>query len=116
MDAIGALVFVSLLVIAPLLAREWKDRRDAQALRVRADVQSTVNRKLGGDSFVSVRVTPASWRRPGRVELSAPSGWEWLVDEVWRPALRRVPANYELVVKPGPGVPARTGAALKTAA
>ena len=101
LETLGALAFVGVLVTVPLAWREWRDRGEARGLRVRADVQDAVNRRLEGESLVSVRVRPGALWRPGRVELSAPSGWEWLVDEVWRPVLERVPPGYELVVKPG---------------
>jgi len=108
-EVVGALAFVGALVAAPLAWREWRDRREARGLRVRAEVQDVVNRRLEGESLVSVRVRPGAPWRPGRVELSTPSGWEWLVDEVWRPVLERVPPGYELVVQPGhrvePSVP-----------
>ena len=100
-EAIGALVFLSALVVAPLAWREWRDRRAARGLVVRADVQAVVNRRLHGESFVSVQVAPATRWRAGRVALSAPAGWEWLVDQVWMPVLKGMPENYELVVKPG---------------
>lgn len=113
LEALGALAFVGALVAAPLAWREWRDRREARGLRVRADVQDIVNRRLEGESLVSVRVRPGAPWRPGRVELSTPSGWEWLVDEVWRPVLERVPSGYELVVRPGhrvePSVPRGEG-------
>jgi hypothetical protein len=100
LEVIGAVAFVGALVVAPLLWREWADRREGRALAIRADVQSAVTRRLQGESFVSVQVTPGSLGRPGRVALSTPSGWEWLIDEVWVAALERVPEDYEVVVKP----------------
>jgi len=113
-EAIGALVFLSTLVVVPLAWRERRDRRAARGLVVRADVQAAMNRRLGGESFVSVQVAPATRWRAGRVELSAPAGWEWLVDEVWRPVLERLPENYELVVTPGRR-PVSAGAAAASA-
>jgi hypothetical protein len=99
-EALGALAFIVALVGAPLAWRQWRDRQEARGLRLRAEVQAVVNRRLEGESVVSVRVRPDAPWRTGRVELSTPSGWEWLVEEVWVPVLTRVPPDYELVVRP----------------
>jgi hypothetical protein len=108
LETLGALGFVGALVVAPLAWREWRDRREAQGLRLQADVREAVNRRLEGESLVSVRVRPGALWRPGRVELSTPSGWEWLVEQVWLPVVARIPPDYELVVRPArPRVPAR---------
>src|SRR5687768_13384006 len=69
--------------IAPVLtALAWcnlRDRRIDLANKVRAHMSATVNRVLGGESLVAVRVEPALVRRPGRVHLSAPSAYAGLM-------------------------------------
>lgn len=94
------------LVVGPLLWRLQRDRREAGALSIRAYVQSLVDRKLGGESFVSVQVTPRGLWRAGQVVVAVPGGWEWLVEEVWPVLMARVPRGYELVVRRGESAPA----------
>ncbi len=86
------------LVVAPLAWSLWRDRREARALAIRAGIQWIVDRHLSGESLVAVTVTPPTMWRPGRVLLSAPADWEWLLDDLWSPVVRAVPARYELVV------------------
>lgn len=102
---IGMAVFVA-LVVGPLVWRVWLDRRVERALTIRAYVHAAVVRALGGESFVAVTVqAPAPWRR-GRIELTAPSDWRFLLEPAWSAVMARVPDGYELVVRP---MPAPTG-------
>lgn len=88
------------LVVVPLLWRVWQDRRAERALGIRAQVHATIVRVLGGESLVAVNVeAPAVWR-PGRVILTAPADWGFLLEPAWSAVVRRIPADYELVVKP----------------
>lgn len=99
MEAIIAVMLTSALVFGPLGWRVWADRKRARADSIAAGIRWAVNHRLKGESLLSVQVTPeASWR-PGRVALSAPSGYEWLVERVWGVVVERVPAGYDLVVK-----------------
>ena len=102
-----ALLIGLVLVVGPLLWRVSRDRRESRALSIRAYIQSVVNRKLGGESFVSVQVTPRGLWRPGQVVVAVPGGWEWLVEEVWPVLMARTPRGYELVVRRGEVTPAR---------
>ena len=99
-----------LIGIAPVLtALAWgnlRDRRIDLANKVRAHMSATVNRVLGGESLVAVRVEPALGRRLGRVHLSAPSAYEGLIAQVSGAVLRAMPADYELVVMHGAAAPA----------
>ena len=99
-----ALTMIALVLLSPLAWRVWKDRQEERALTVRADIQGIVDHCLHGQSLVSVWVTAGSLRRPGRIELSVPSGWEPLLAEVWSPVLARVPEGYELVTMPPRGL------------
>jgi hypothetical protein len=102
MTMIGLIVAPVLLVglVAGLLGwRVWKDRTNDRALAVRADIQAAVDRSLDGESFLAVTVEPESTFHPGRVVLSTPSGYEWLIRDAWTPVVERVPRGYELVVK-----------------
>ena len=104
--AVASLIGLT-VVVGPLLWRLGRDRRESRALSIRAYVQSLVDRKLGGESFVSVQVIARGvWSR-GRVIVSVPSGWEALVEEVWPVLMARVPRGYELVVRRGEAIPAR---------
>lgn len=104
-EAFLSLVVIGALSFGPLAWRLRRDRAEAAALAVRADIKTAVRRALGGESLVAVHVTPKSAWRAGRVLLSAPA---WLLDDVWRPVLRLVPAGYELVLKPDDAPPAPT--------
>src|SRR6185295_15777900 len=61
------------LVVGPLVWRVARDRSEARALSIRAYVQSLVDRKLGGESFVSVHVTPRGLWSVGQVIVAVPS-------------------------------------------
>ncbi|HEY7436078.1 MAG TPA: hypothetical protein VIE41_13145 [Methylomirabilota bacterium] len=101
-----ASVVALVLVVGPLLWRVARDRRESRALSIRAYVQSLVDRKLGGESFVSVQVTARGLWGRGQVVVAVPGGWEWLLEEVWPVLLARVPRGYELVVRRGESAPA----------
>jgi hypothetical protein len=101
-SAILGAAFVGALVVAPIAWRVWQDRRDEHALAVRAVIHAAVVRALGGESFVAVQVRPGTPWRPGRVELSAPSDWRFLLEPAWSAVMRQVPPDWELIVKPLP--------------
>ena len=103
--AVATLVGLA-LVVGPLVWRVAQDRTEARALSIRAYVQSLVDRKLGGESFVSVQVTPRGLWRAGQVVVAVPGGWEWLLEEVWPVLMARTPRGYELVVRRGESTPA----------
>jgi hypothetical protein len=87
------------LVVGVLGWRVLSDRTQDRALAVRADIQAAVDRSLEGESFLAVTVEPESTFHRGRVVLSTPTGYEWLVREAWTPVVQRVPEGYELVIK-----------------
>jgi hypothetical protein len=62
-----------MLVLGPLLWRVARDRSESRVLSVRAYVQSLVDRKLGGESFVSVQVTPRGYELVVRRGEAAPA-------------------------------------------
>ena len=86
------------LVIGPLLWMERRDRREEQALRLQAMLQAKADQRLGGETFLVVTVEPALTGARGRVVLSAPARWGWLVQEAWNDLRRATPAGYDLVV------------------
>jgi hypothetical protein len=96
---VGAVILVS-LVVGPLLWRVWDDRRNENALRVRADLHMVLFRALHGDSFVSVDALPPTLWRPGRVVLTAPSDWQSVLQTAWRAVADHVPAGWEVVIRP----------------
>jgi hypothetical protein len=106
LEILVATVVGLVLVVGPLAWRVARDRRESRALATRAYVQSLIDRRLGGESFVSVQVTPRSVWTPGQVVVAVPGGWEWLLEDVWPVLMARVPRGYELVVRRGEEVPA----------
>jgi hypothetical protein len=106
LEIVVAVVIGSILVVGPLAWRVQRDRSESRALATRAYVQSLVDRKLGGESFVSVQVTPRSLWSQGQVVVSVPGGWEWMLEDVWPVLLARVPRGFELVVRRGDEAPA----------
>jgi hypothetical protein len=93
---------VTAVALLPLVWRVWRDRAVERALLVRADVHAAVRRVLGGDSFIGVEVTPGLLGRHGEIILSAPTGWEDILQLALPSVLARVPPRYQLVVRPGP--------------
>jgi len=90
-----------LLVAAPLIWRIRTDLRRDRADILRADLRSAINRRLQGESLLAVEVVPKTLWHPGRIVLRTPAGYEDLTDAVWRDVARRMPYDYDLVVKPG---------------
>ncbi len=91
------------LLAAPLAAlgwRVWRDRIEKNALTLRAEIHAAVVHALHGESFLSVEVEPRTPWRAGRVLLSAPTGWEWLIEAGWKRIIRLVPHGYEIVIQP----------------
>src|SRR5947208_9773641 len=78
MDAVLALLFIAALIAGPLGVLAVRDRRRESAEAVLADIRAAVRRRLRGESLLSVQVAPATLRRPGRVVLSTPTGYEYL--------------------------------------
>jgi hypothetical protein len=89
------------LVAIPLVWRIRADRRRNNADVLRADLRSAINRRLHGESLLSVEVVPKTLWHPGRIVLRAPEGYEDLTQTVWRDVAKRMPFDYELVVRPG---------------
>ncbi len=106
MGAILAGLLVFGLVLGPLVARVIFDRKLQRAAAVAADVRAAVRGRLGGESFVSVQVWPRWLSGRGRVLLSAPSGYEDLIQKVWPVVVKCIPADHDLVVRPAPPRPA----------
>jgi hypothetical protein len=89
------------LVVSPLAWRIRADRLRDRADILRADLHSAINRRLHGESLLTVEVVPKRLWHPGRVVLWTPAGYEDLAETVWRDVAGRMPVDYELVVKPG---------------
>ncbi len=95
-----ATLVVGSLLLGPLFWRVHQDRRGERAQIIRAETNAALFRSLGGDSLVAVDVQLPSLWHPGRVVLSAPADWTWLLEPAWASVAAHVPAGYELVVKP----------------
>ena len=93
-----ALFSICSLAMAPLVWRARQDKREAAALKVQAGLQFKANQRLGGESFLVVSVEPSRMGGKGRVRLSTPDRWQWLVGEVWNDVAAAMPPGYELVV------------------
>jgi hypothetical protein len=103
MGMLAGFIFLVLLVglaSGPLIWRLRQDRREARAEAIQADANRALFDALGGESFVAVRVQTPSFWGPGRVVLSTPSDWQWLLAPAWSAVVAHVPADYELIVKP----------------
>lgn len=105
MTEILAIALIGVLIVLPLGVRAWIDRKEARAEQLGAEIRAAVNRKLRGESLLSVRVTREGLWHPGRVVLDAPKGYEELTQTVWPTVVKRLPADYELVVKAGRDLP-----------
>jgi hypothetical protein len=95
------IILLVALVAIPLAWRIRADRRRNSADVLRADLRSAINRRLHGESLLSVEVIPKTLWHPGRIVLRAPEGYEDLTQTVWRDVAKRMPFDYELVVRPG---------------
>jgi hypothetical protein len=100
MTVFPILVLVALVAL-PLAWRIRTDRQRDRADVLRADIRNTVNRRLHGESLLAVEVVPKTLWHPGRIVLRTPAGYDDLTDAVWRDVARRMPFDYDLVVKPG---------------
>jgi len=89
------------LVAIPLAWRIRADRRRDRADLVRADLRSAINRRLHGESLVTVEVVPKTLWHPGRVILSTPAGCDELAETVWRDVIERTPVGYDLLIRTG---------------
>ncbi len=99
MDALFAITLIAVMFLLPLALRARADRRQELAERVTADIRAAVNRRLRGESLLSVTVRPAGFLSPGRVVLDVPNGYQDLAEAAWPVVAARLPADYELVVK-----------------
>jgi hypothetical protein len=99
MQALIAPAVLATLVAVWLVWLKRRERAEDRALTVRAEIQSAVNRALDGESLLAVQVEPESSFHPGRVVLSTPTGYEWLVHEAWSPVIEHAPRDYEVVLR-----------------
>ncbi len=108
MMAIVAMLLTGMVFLGPLFWRISLDRRRAEADAIGAEVRAAVNRRLRGESLLAVRVMPRSLWGPGRIVLSVPSGYEWLVEAAWPALAPRIPVAYEVVLGAASRRPARS--------
>ena len=94
-----ALVSIGALALTPIIWRARRDTRSDEARRVQATLQFAANQRLGGDSLLVVSVeAPPFGGGKGRVRLTAPDRWQWLVGEVWNDVVAALPPGYEIVM------------------
>ena len=99
MTAILAMLLISTVFLGPLAWRMWLDRRQTRADVVGAEVKAAIRQRFHGETMLSVLVIPRSLARAGHVVLSAPRGYEWLIEAAWRDVLRVMPTGYDVVLK-----------------
>ena len=97
-DVMGMLIGLGPVATA-LLWCGLRDRLRARANRVGAEIRAAASRVLGGESMLAVRVQPALAWRSGRVHLSTPGGYEFLIEHAAGAIIDRLPSGYELVVR-----------------
>src|SRR5438445_10675697 len=91
MQALIAPVVLATLVGLWLAWLKRRERAEDRALTVRAEIQSAVNRALGGESLLAVQVEPPSSFHGGRVVLSTPTGYEWVRQDAGDPGAVHAP-------------------------
>src|SRR6059036_4243992 len=101
LTTVFSMILLVAIVAVPLVWRIRADRQRDRADVLQADIRSAINRRLHGESMLAVEVVPKTLWHPGRIVLRAPAGYEDLTDTVWRDVARRMPFDYDLVVKPG---------------
>src|SRR2546426_9026785 len=101
LTTVFSMILLVAIVAVPLVWRIRADRQRDRADVLRADIHSAINRRLHGESLLTVEVAPKTLWHPGRVVLWAPAGNEELAETVWRDVASRMPVDYELVVRPG---------------
>jgi hypothetical protein len=99
MTPLFAMLVVTALFLGPLGWRTWLDRRQARADGIGADIRAAVNRRLRGESVLSLQVAPSLLGRTGRIEVSVPSGYEWVIETAWPEVVGHAPAGYDVVLK-----------------
>src|SRR5919109_1709071 len=98
MQALIAPAVLATLVGMWLVWLKRRERAEDRALTVRAEIQSAVNRALEGESLLAVQVEPASSFHRGRVVLSTPTGYEWLVEAAWELGVQHPAKGYKVGV------------------
>jgi hypothetical protein len=101
LTTVFSMILLVAIVAVPLVWRIRADRQRDRADVLRADIRSAINRRLHGESLLAVEVVPKTFWHPGRIVLRTPAGYEDLTDAVWRDVAKRMPFDYDLVVKPG---------------
>jgi len=90
-------VLVGLVVIAmvalPLVLAVRSDRRREAADQVAARARSAVRQRLGGEAFVTVDVSAPTLTQHGRVVLTAPTGYDWMVERTWSAVAASMPRS-----------------------
>jgi hypothetical protein len=103
MSTIVVMLLATAMFLVPLLWQLRSDARLARADVIAADIRAALSHRFHGETYLSVHVTPRSFRHAGRVVISAPAGYEWLIQEAWQDTMSRTPAGYELVLQAGDG-------------
>jgi len=98
-EALIAPMVLLALIVVPLAWLKHREHAADRALSVRAEIQSAVDHALDGESLLAVNVEPASTFHPGRVVLSTPTGYEWLVHEAWSPVIEHTPKEYDVILR-----------------
>ena len=101
-DLVGLAVTVG-PVVGVLVWAARAERRQEEALLIRAEVDATARVALSGESLLAIEVEcPTAWH-PGEVRLATPSGYESVLGQAAHAVLARVPAGYDVVIHCGGG-------------
>jgi hypothetical protein len=98
---VAGLFFVTAPILGALTWRNLRDHREEAAHAVRAQIHAGATRALGGESLLAIAVEgPTPWSH-GQVTLTAPTGYESLIQDVAPSVFARMPANYDLLISCG---------------
>jgi hypothetical protein len=98
---VAGLFIVAAPILGVLTWRNLLDHRAETADALRAELHAGAVRALGGESLLNITVDgPMPWSH-GQVTLTAPTGYESLIQDVAPTVFARMPANYDLLISCG---------------
>lgn len=96
---VAFLVIGLTVILAAIFIAAWRRRFRDRRLMLCAHVDAALRNAWGGETFVATAVESSfAWSR-GRVVLSVPTGWDFLIKEAWERIVDALPENYDLVIR-----------------